>query len=247
MRRTLSALCAAAAIAVAADAAEDTMLVLDGSGSMWGRAGGQVKLLTARGAIGEALGQLPAERRLGLVSYGHTLTEDCGDVAVLAQPGTDRAPVRQAVNTLNPTGVAPLSSAVERAAEALNHTEQKATVVVIADGGDNCRRNPCQVAEALEADGADFTAHVIGFHVDRPGARAHLQCLAERTGGRYVEANSADSLSNALLASFDIDGAVLPDPTPAPAPAPAASAEPPPDPRLRPQVVAAAPEPAPEA
>jgi Ca-activated chloride channel family protein len=45
----------------------------------------------------------------------------------------------------------------------------------------------------------NFTAHVIGFDVaGNARARQQLQCLAERTGGRYLDARNAAELNQAL-------------------------------------------------
>ncbi|MEQ1841489.1 MAG: hypothetical protein ABL994_13860, partial [Verrucomicrobiales bacterium] len=49
----------------------------------------------------------------------------------------------------------------------------------------------------LEAAGLDFTCHVVGFDL-KPGETAGLECLAKKTGGLYLSANSAATLMNAL-------------------------------------------------
>lgn len=49
----------------------------------------------------------------------------------------------------------------------------------------------------------DFTAHVVGFDIDKnPKAKAQLQCLASSTGGRYVDARDANELNQALQGGF---------------------------------------------
>jgi len=55
------------------------------------------------------------------------------------------------------------------------------------------------VGKELEKLGVDFTAHVIGFDISKGSkAEQQLQCLASSTGGRYLDARDADSLSDAL-------------------------------------------------
>ncbi|MEQ8936898.1 MAG: hypothetical protein RIE56_14000, partial [Amphiplicatus sp.] len=61
-----------------------------------------------------------------------------------------------------------------------------------------CEPDPCGVASALEAAGADFTVHVIGFDVAEENAQAQLRCIAENTGGTFVSASNASELGAAL-------------------------------------------------
>lgn len=186
-----------ASLLSAAQAEEDAILVLDASGSMWGQIDGEAKIVSARKVIDDLLTDLPADRRLGLVAYGHNRKGDCSDIEELAAVGADRASIKAAVNGVNPKGKTPLSESVKFAAEKLKYTENKATVILISDGLETCDNDPCAVGAALEQAGVDFTAHVIGFDIAEED-RAQLECLASNTGGRYITASNADELADAL-------------------------------------------------
>ncbi|WP_170294767.1 vWA domain-containing protein [Roseospira navarrensis] len=193
-----------------------TVLVLDASGSMWQQIAGGHKITVAREVVGELLGTLPEDQTLGLWAYGHNRKGDCSDIEELVPAGTgNRDAIRAAVEGLNPKGKTPLSDAVRRAAEALRYEENAATVVLISDGRETCDRDPCAVANALEAAGIDFIAHVIGFDVNASEDQAQLRCLAENTGGTFRTADDAGSLKDAL-----VEVTAAPAPTPAPEPAP---------------------------
>jgi Ca-activated chloride channel homolog len=181
-----------------AQGAPRTILVLDGSGSMWGQIDGVNKIVIAREVMTDLLATLPPEQELGLMSYGHRRKGDCADIEMLIEPGTDRAAIAAAVNAINPKGKTPLSAAVIQAAEALRYTEEAATVILVSDGIETCNLDPCAVGRELEAAGVGFTAHVIGFDVADPAALAQLQCLADATGGRFLTADNADELAQAL-------------------------------------------------
>ena len=56
--------------------ADDAILILDASKSMWGRIDGKTKADIARTVVGELLTDIPAERRLGFVAYGHRRASD---------------------------------------------------------------------------------------------------------------------------------------------------------------------------
>lgn len=109
-------------------------------------------------------------------------------------------------------GMTPLSAAVREAAEALRYTEANATVVLVTDGIETCNADPCAVATELERAGVGFTAHVIGFGLSREEG-AQVACIAQNTGGRYIEARDAAALDKALTETV-----VAPaEPSPAPA------------------------------
>jgi len=176
-----------------------TILVFDASGSMWGQIDGKAKITIAQEVIGNLLSTIPDDEALGLTVYGHRRKGDCGDIESLVAPGTgNRAAIAAAVNKILPKGKTPLSAAVIAAAEELKYAEEKATVILISDGKETCEFDPCEVGRRLEAAGVDFTAHVVGFDVADPLARAQLQCLAENTGGVFRTASNAQELTEAL-------------------------------------------------
>jgi Ca-activated chloride channel homolog len=212
--RAIATIALSALLASSAFAGENMMLVLDASGSMWGQINGKTKVEIARETVADVLKTWKDDNALGLVAYGHRRKGDCTDIETLIEPGPlDRAAFLSTVNGLNAKGMTPLSAAVEHAAEALHSSERKATVILVSDGEETCNLDPCAVGSALEKNGVDFTAHVIGFDVSDPKHQAQLRCLAENTGGRYFNARNADELGAA------IEGAVSVSTEPPPPPA----------------------------
>ncbi|MGY6553052.1 MAG: vWA domain-containing protein [Wenzhouxiangella sp.] len=180
-------------------ARENVILVLDASGSMWGQIEGRSKVEIARDAVSQLLDEWNPEHHLGLIAYGHNRRGDCADIELLVPPGPlDAAAFRRTVNGLNARGMTPLSAAVRQAAETLKSSEQKATVILVSDGEENCGLDPCAIGAELAAEGIDFTAHVVGFDLGDAAREAGLRCLAENTGGLYFSAADAASLNQAL-------------------------------------------------
>ena len=177
-----------------------SMLVLDASGSMWGQIGGKAKMDIARDAVANMLGSWPASQQLGLMAYGHRSKGNCADIEMLKAPAVlDKAGFQRAVNALQPKGMTPISASVRMAAEQLKFSERKATVILVSDGEETCHADPCVLGQELEKLGVDFTAHVIGFDIEK-GSKAHaqLQCLATSTGGKYLDARNAEDLNKAM-------------------------------------------------
>lgn len=197
LRSLLAALLLLASAPGLAD--ERAILVLDASGSMWQQVDGRSKVEIARDAVDGMLDSWNPESSLGLIAYGHRRRGDCEDIELLIAPdGFDRAAISRTVRGLNALGMTPITAAVRRAAEELRYTEQKATVILVSDGEETCKADPCALGQELEAQGIDFTAHVIGFDLPDGPARQQLECLATRTGGRYFDARDAGQLSSAL-------------------------------------------------
>lgn len=208
---------AAPFLAAPALAQDRSIIVLDASGSMWGQIDGRPKLEIAREALGAVLSEMPAEAELGLMAYGHREKGSCTDIELVVPPGPGTAQaITDAANTMKFLGKTPLTDSVRRAAAELRSTEAKATVILITDGIETCEADPCALGAELEASGVDFTAHVVGFGLTAEEG-ATVACLAENTGGRYIEAKDAGSLVEALKTTVAV---AEPEPQPAPEPPP---------------------------
>ncbi|MGI9449556.1 MAG: vWA domain-containing protein, partial [Geminicoccaceae bacterium] len=147
-----------------ATAADKAVLVLDGSGSMWGQVGDTTKIEIARDVISDLMLDWSSKVELGLSAYGHREKGNCSDIETLKPIGpVDPKEVAQIVDGISPKGKTPLTAAVRNAAGELRYEEDRATVILVSDGEDTCGGDPCAVARELEAAGIDFTVHVVGF------------------------------------------------------------------------------------
>jgi Ca-activated chloride channel family protein len=181
-------------------AAQDRfILVIDGSSSMWGEVGGETKIEVLRRSLAQVLGQLDTTADVGVVAFGHREKGNCADIEELVPPQPfDAELIQAAIDSIQPKGKTPLSDAVRFAAEEMRFTEEKATVVILGDGGENCARDPCAVAEDLEKTGVDLTVHAIAFDIADEEGSAQLQCFAAATGGLFLPVADAPELVAAL-------------------------------------------------
>ena len=214
MKRILAGvLTASLATTAAAQDETNTILVLDGSGSMWGQIEGIAKITIAQDVVAGILADFPADQGLGLTVYGHRERGNCTDIETIVSPAPGTVPeIIDAVNGISPLGRTPMTDSVIAAAEALRYTENAATVILVSDGVETCNPDPCAAARLLEDAGIDFTTHVVGFDVDDPEALAQMQCIAEETGGQFVTASNAEELDLAMTAM------VMAEPEPEPEP-----------------------------
>jgi Ca-activated chloride channel family protein len=219
LTRILFGLFMVMATCAAANAADRVIVILDASGSMWGQIDGKPKLEIARQSLKTVLQSVPGDEEIGFMAYGHRQKGSCDDIELIVPPqaGTAGA-ISTAADNLKFLGKTPLSAAVRQAAEALKYTEDKAKVILITDGLETCNADPCQLGKELEAAGVDFTADVVGFGLTAEEGR-QVACLAENTGGKYIQASDENALRDALAETVAPAPAPAPEPAPAPAPA----------------------------
>jgi Ca-activated chloride channel family protein len=149
------------------------------------------------------------------MAYGHREKGSCSDIELVVPPGPGTAQaISDAAAGMKFLGKTPLSEAVRQAATALRSTEEKATVILITDGIETCDADPCALGNELEQSGVDFTAHVVGFGLTEDEGRA-VACLAENTGGKYIQAADAGALVEALKTTVAVPEPPPPPPEPA--------------------------------
>ncbi len=186
-------------------AARMTELVLDASGSMGGKLGdGAVKLDAARKAVDALLGKLPDGAVVALRAYGHQSTtdkHDCRDTALLSSfgdLGAKRDALRRSTAALAPRGYTPITLALGEAARDFPAAYRgDAVIVLVSDGKETCKGDPCALARELARQNTRLVVHTVGFGVDET-ARQQLQCVARAAGGRYFDAATADELAAGL-------------------------------------------------
>jgi Mg-chelatase subunit ChlD len=172
------------------------VIVMDGSGSMWGQVGGRTKIELARESLSQVLSEATSDMQIGMVAYGHRVRGQCSDIEQLVPigPANSTVPaILEAAGRISPRGMTPLTDAVMDAAQRLRFSEQAATVVLLTDGVETCEGDPCALGRMLEQQGIDFTAHVVGFDMTDAEQRT-VACLAEETGGMFLAANDAGVL-----------------------------------------------------
>ncbi|RWM67913.1 VWA domain-containing protein [Mesorhizobium sp.] len=201
-------------------AADRVVIVLDASGSMWAQIDRKPKLEIARESVRTVLQSVPADREIGFMAYGHREKGSCEDIELIVPPQAgSAAAVSAAADSLKFIGKTPLTSAVKQAAEALKYTEDKATVILITDGLETCKGDPCALGKELRAAGVDFTVNVVGFGLTADEGK-HVACLADNTGGKYIQASDEQALQDALVETIAAAPAPALEPAPAPQPAP---------------------------
>lgn len=191
--------CIAATRADAQEAAPTAMIVVDGSGSMWGSLGTdkRPKLDIVREALRTLLPSLRPEARVGLASFGHRRRGSCGDAEVILAPdanSTERLSVP--VEKLNAVGKGPLTLALRESVNAIAGATP-ASVILIADDIDNCGQDICTALNGIMAASPNLVVHTVALGMDKAKI-AHMSCIARMTGGKLWDAQDATGFTSAI-------------------------------------------------
>ncbi len=187
-------------ISFAADSGSNAsmIIILDASGSMWGQIDGKAKMGIAKDALAGIVKNLPENMNVGFVAYGHRKKGDCNDVELLIPLAPlDKTRLLEKINGLNPKGMTPISLSIRSTLNTLKDIKNQVTVILVSDGLETCKEDPCETTRLLKVSGINFIMHVIGFDVSEKENK-QLKCIAEAGNGKYFIARNANQLKLAV-------------------------------------------------
>jgi Mg-chelatase subunit ChlD len=175
------------------------------------------KMSAAKQVLERAMERIPADVNVGLRVFGQgfsNFTEaDCRQTALLMPLGVhNRASMVNCVRQIKPFGLTPLEYALRQAAEDdFRDTQGSKVIILISDGADTCGGDPCAFIRVLPRYGISLKCDIVGLAVKEKAAREQLNCIAESSGGKYYDANSAGELIDKVSKSVEkaISGRVI--------------------------------------
>ena len=178
-------------------------IILDASGSMKGKMGGETKMQIARKALLDLVGDIKDRDDLALAIrvYGHQSPrsqKDCQDSRLEMTFGrVDPGRVQRLLDRVKPQGYTPLTYSLMRAAGDFKGPGAERSLILITDGLETCGGDPCRAARKLASAGLKITLHVVGFGLKK-GELKKLACLTKPSGGLLLEAGNTRELKKAL-------------------------------------------------
>jgi hypothetical protein len=198
------------AAAQEAGAEVNVELILDASGSMAQRIGGETRMTIAKRVLHDVIAAIPEREgvNVGFRLYGHRGDNSAAGKAVSCRSsellvpieGVDKAALEDAVDGARATGWTPLATSIRRAIGDFPPAERGVVnaVVLVTDGLETCDGDPCAAAAEAEASDVNLTSHVVSF-AQSAEERAILECIAEAGDGLLLGADDADELAAALF------------------------------------------------
>jgi Ca-activated chloride channel family protein len=174
-------------------------IIFDGSNSMWGELDDKThKIDAARRAFAELEPGILDNRELALRLYGHRRARDCSDTELTVPLGNSTntlAAITEQINTVLPRGKTPISRSLSAALTDLDG--RSADILLISDGIETCDADPCQLVQQWRDQDVDIKVHVVGLGLT-DASRSAMQCIADASGTRYLDANNATELGLAI-------------------------------------------------
>ena len=198
----------------AAEAGKAVEIIMDASNSMTGLVGKETKIVAARRVLTQTINGLSPTMLVGFRVYGHRFATDdydnaCGDTQLLAPIGpVNKAALVGLVNKIQTKGRTPLVRSVLEAIKDFEKTPN-GSIILVTDGIESCKGDIKSIAPAIKAAGLNLEVNVVGFDIKEAGGRQELESIARSTGGRYLDAKSADELLTALEKALTLEYVVL--------------------------------------
>lgn len=202
-----SLIAGATAFTERAAADTDVEFILDISGSMQQKLGGEAQIDSARKALMSALNEIQPSQLVALRVYGHRVDqtkkeESCKDTELLVPfKELDKSEIKGKIDGLVPKGYTPIAFSLEQSRNDLLDVgigrEAERVIILMTDGEETCGGDALAVLKKLKEEGFRLTVYTVGFNVNDV-ARKQLEDIAQFTGGKYFDAKSAKELSSAL-------------------------------------------------
>jgi hypothetical protein len=188
-----------ALLAAQAPAADGRIeIIVDASTDMLAPIGDTERIALAReflaalyAALGTGGASGPALRVYG--SGSPRARRDCSDTRLVVEPGASAAQWSAAVQGIQPFGIAPLATALESAA-----ADSVSTYVLLTEGGDDCRVDPCEIWRQAIGGGPNRNArlHVVALAPSQENLE-ELRCLSRAGSGSLTIIDGSNEASYA--------------------------------------------------
>ena len=202
-RRTLMALLAMLAFfsgrtsLFAASHSPRLMIIIDNSSSMEDQLAGELKYKLVRRSLNKALSPHGGKIEAGLIVFGRRSQNSCKDIQQPVPLKTlDASAFSLSLEALKPRGKSPIAAALALAATTASIQTNPLDMLLIADGGDNCRADLCATAERIASHSPATRIHVIGL--GKSATVKKLSCLSSATNGLFSIALDRAEMTTAV-------------------------------------------------
>ena len=186
------------------ESGDKLLFVVDYSNSMGEYLEHKTKANLVKEMMNYILPQISPDTRTGIRVYGHTCNlfayNACRSSELLVPLGFTNAPdIISSMSRLRPRGMTPITYSLKQAVNKdLANFDGVKHIILLTDGGENCDESPCDYSIELVKTRKDIKIDVIAFNVHDEADLAQLQCTADVTGGRFVEADTKAQLFRSM-------------------------------------------------
>ncbi|MGD6793034.1 VWA domain-containing protein [Metabacillus indicus] len=176
-------------------------ILLDASGSMAQKIGGQTKMDLAKKAVNDFVASMPEGANVSLRVYGQEgsnsdsdkkLSCDSTEVVYDLKPYNE-AEFKDSLGKFKPTGWTPIAKAISESKADFEKSDKQGQniIYVVSDGIETCDGDPAKAAKELHDSNIEAVVNIIGFDVDSNGQK-QLMSVAQAGGGQYETVDTAE-------------------------------------------------------
>lgn len=179
-------------------------IILDASGSMLQKIGGQRRIDIAKQTLSKLTSSgIPAGTPFALRVFGREVDSCQTDLDIPLSP-LNAGTVATKINVLEAKNNArtPIGASLEKVTSDLASVKGERLVVLLTDGEETCGGDPAAAIAALTKAGVTVRVNIVGFAIEDPKLATTFSHWASLGNGAYFDAKDAAGLSNALTQSM---------------------------------------------
>ena len=176
-------------------------VILDASGSMLQRLGGERRIEIAKATLTDLVTDtIPEGTGFALRVFGHREADSCRTDLEIELGPLNPGAVTSAISGINAMNLArtPIGASIAHVRSDLANVDGQRVLVVLTDGEETCDGDAASEIEALRALGWDVRVNIVGFAIDDADLQQTFESWATAGGGEYFNATSADDLGEAM-------------------------------------------------
>lgn len=174
------------------------LFLFDASQSMLAQWQSNSRFEVARKLLSEMVDSLKGIENLELALriYGHTKNfppQDCDDTRLeIPFSSNSHAAIKQKLREIKPSGTTPIAQSLLESAKDFPHGSARNIIILITDGIEECKGDPCAASYQLQRKGIVLKPFVIGLGVTKDFAKA-FECV-----GNYFDAAQESQFRHVL-------------------------------------------------
>jgi hypothetical protein len=179
-------------------------IILDASGSMLQKLGGERRIDIAKRTLNKLVGvTIPRGTPFAFRVFGREVDSCQTDLDVAVAP-LDPAAVQQRIGALVAKNGAktPIGASLEKAADDLKGVSGEKLIVLVTDGEETCGGDPAAAIAALRKAGVTTRVSIVGFALDDQKLAATFRRWSDAGGGAFFDAKDAEALDKSLTAAL---------------------------------------------
>lgn len=176
-------------------------VILDASGSMLQRQGGERRIEIAKRVLSDLVTDtIPAGTGFALRVFGNREADACRtDLEIpLAPHAPDTAAGLIAGITAVNLARTPIARSIALSESDLAAATGRRVLVLLTDGEETCDGDPAEAIAALRSAGTDVRVNIVGYAIDDAALQRDFESWAALGGGAYFSAADGDALGAAL-------------------------------------------------